>query len=81
MKIRRLVASAFLQWLLLLTLALRVHATTYFVATNCSDGAAVTSWATARQTIQAAIDLTVSIVTVLVIRPSGLLGRHGARRV
>ena len=39
---------------------------TYYVATNGSDAADGTSWATAKQTIQAAIDLTASSDTVLV---------------
>jgi hypothetical protein len=43
-----------------------VGAATWYVATNGSDSADGTSWATAKQTIQAAIDLTVSNDTVLV---------------
>ena len=39
---------------------------TYYVATNGSDAADGTNWATAKQTIQAAIDLSVASDTALV---------------
>ena len=42
------------------------RAATWYVATNGNDSAAGTNWFTAKQTIQAAIDLTISNDTVLV---------------
>ncbi len=64
MKTRMKQMTALLNVLFLLAPA--AHATTYYVATNGNDSADGLSWATARQTIQAAIDLTVSNDTVLV---------------
>lgn len=43
-----------------------VHAATFYVKTNGNDVAAGTSWATAKQTIQAAVNLAVDGDTVLV---------------
>lgn len=42
------------------------QAATYFVSTNGNDAAAGTNWATAKQTIQAAVDAASSNDTVLV---------------
>ena len=42
------------------------HAATYYVAPSGNDANAGTSWAAPKQTIQAAIDLTVSNDVVLV---------------
>ena len=64
MKTRMKQMTALLNVLFLLAPA--AHATTYYVATNGNDSAAGTNWLTARQTIQAAIDLTVSNDTVRV---------------
>lgn len=61
MKIRNIVLS-----LLLLGIAHTASAGTWYVATNGNDGADGTSWETAKQTIQAAIDIAESNDTVLV---------------
>ncbi|HMP97959.1 MAG TPA: hypothetical protein PKA51_13635, partial [Kiritimatiellia bacterium] len=42
------------------------HAATFYVRTNGNDAAAGTNWLTAKQTIQAAVDLAVNGDTVLV---------------
>ena len=52
--------------LVLLTTFSLVDAATWYVATNGNDGAAGTDWTTAKQTIQAAIDVSAANDTVLV---------------
>ncbi len=56
MKTATRVLRAFLLGLLFLALAPFAHATIFYVATNGSDSADGTSWATAKQTIQAGVD-------------------------
>jgi len=56
-----------LAFFLIATMLLRANATTYYVSASCADNLGNgTSWATAKKTIQAAIDLTVDGDTVLV---------------
>ena len=52
--------------ILLLVIARTTSAATWYVATNGNDSADGTSWATAKQTIQAAIDIAVTNDIVLV---------------
>lgn len=56
-------------------MAVHARAATYYVATSSNDANAGTSWALAKQTIQAAIDVAVSNDTVLV--SNGVYGTGG----
>ena len=62
MKIRAWVMG----WVLIAACAAPVGATDWFVATNGSDAAAGTNWATAKQTIQAGVDAATNGSTVWV---------------
>jgi hypothetical protein len=66
MRIQARFAMTCLKGLLVLAAARHSCAAIYYVATNGNDSAAGTNWATAKATIQAAIDLSVSNDTVLV---------------
>ncbi len=64
-----------LVWCAVWLVALHARAATYYVAASGNDANAGTSWALAKQTIQAAIDVAVSNDTVLV--SNGVYGTGG----
>ena len=81
MKTRSLSILVSLTCLLFLALSHSVIGTTYFVATNGNDSAAGTNWFTAKQTIQAAIDLTIANDNVLVSNGVYAIGSRNTARV